>query len=103
MEAEAEDIASQLWEERITPYREELEGITAEARAIVGPYQNQLAEMDADLQAKLAPLRERAKRLRHTPSKWRGGDFVQLCPHVPRQKRIPSMRIRGRSTDSETT
>jgi hypothetical protein len=103
VEAEAEDIASQLWEERITPYREELEGITAEARAIVGPYQNQLAEMDADLQAKLAPLQERVERLRHTPSKWRWGDFVQLCPHVPRQKRIPSMRIRGCSTDSETT
>jgi hypothetical protein len=78
-DTEAEEIAIQLWEEQITPYREEVEAIAEEARAIAGPYQHQLAEMDADLQAKLAPLRERVERLRHAVEVEMGG----FCPALP--------------------
>jgi hypothetical protein len=62
---EAQEQAEQVWEDQLAPHRQEIDRITADARAIVGQYQAQLAQMDAALQSALTPLRERAERLRH--------------------------------------
>jgi hypothetical protein len=45
--------------------RQELDAITEDVRALVWRYQERLAQMDAALQAELAPLQERVDRLRN--------------------------------------
>ncbi len=48
----------------MAPYQQALDAITEEVGEIVGRYQDQLAQMDAALQAELAPLQERVDALR---------------------------------------
>jgi len=64
VEAEARALAEQAWDELLAAHRQELDTITEEVRAIVARYQPHLAQMDADLQAELAPWRERVESLR---------------------------------------
>jgi hypothetical protein len=61
---EAQEMAEQAWDEQMAPHRQERDAIAADVRAIVEAYQGQLAQMDAALQAELAPLWERAEALR---------------------------------------
>ena len=58
-------MADQFWEARMAPYQQALDAITEEVGEIVGRYRDQLAQMDAALQAELAPLQERVDMLRH--------------------------------------
>jgi hypothetical protein len=46
-------------------YQQELDAITEAVPTIARRYQDQLAQMDAAVQAQLAPLQERVQRLRH--------------------------------------
>jgi hypothetical protein len=64
VEAEAQELAEQAWNDQLAAHRGELNTIREEVGAIVARYQPQLAQMDADLQAELAPWRERVERLR---------------------------------------
>jgi hypothetical protein len=64
VETEAQEMAEQAWEAQMGPYRQERDAISEDVRGIVEGYQAQLAQMDAALQAALAPLRERVEALR---------------------------------------
>jgi hypothetical protein len=63
--AEALEVADQAWETQMAPYQQALDAITEDVHALVGEYQERLAQMDAALQAELAPLQERMETLRH--------------------------------------
>lgn len=63
-EEEARERAEEAWEERIAPYREELDNIEQDAREIAGAYGDELGQLNERLQADLAPLRERMDSVR---------------------------------------
>jgi hypothetical protein len=48
----------------MAPYQQALDAIAEEVGEIVGRYRDQLAQMDAALQAELAPLQQRMEMLR---------------------------------------
>ena len=58
-------MADQVWETQMAPYQHELDAITEDVCVRVGAYQERLAQMDAALQAELAPLQARVDMLRH--------------------------------------
>ena len=58
-------MADEGWDAQMAPYQQALDAITEEVGEIVSRYREQLAQMDAALQAELAPLQERVQRLRH--------------------------------------
>jgi hypothetical protein len=79
VEAEAQRLAADAWRQRIASYQDELDDITEEVRTIVARYQPQLAQMNADLQAELAPWRERVERLRRAVAV----EMVRFRPALP--------------------
>jgi hypothetical protein len=91
--AEALEVADQFWEAQMAPYQQELDAITEEVGEIVGRYRDQLAQMDAALQAELAPLQERVQRLRHAVEV----EMQQFYPALP-----PSPETDTEPVDEET-
>jgi hypothetical protein len=79
VEAEAQELAEQVWDDQLAALRQELDTITEGVRAVVARYQPQLAQLDTDLQAELAPWRERVKRLRHAVAV----EMVRFRPALP--------------------
>jgi hypothetical protein len=63
-EEEALDAARQAMDEATEPHREELDELADEANEIARRYEARLRELDAELQAELAPVRERLETLR---------------------------------------
>jgi hypothetical protein len=73
-------VAELAWKRQMAPYQQALDAITEEVGEIVGRYQDQLAQMDAALQAELAPLQQRMEMLRQCR---RGGDAAILPRPTP--------------------
>jgi hypothetical protein len=63
-EGEAREWAEEAWEERIAPYREELEDIEQKSRQIATRYGDELRQLNDRLQAELASLHRRKEAVR---------------------------------------
>lgn len=61
---EAEEILARHWEERLGPFREQLEELNAEVAAITRRYEEQLRELQLQMEQELEPYRERLEMLR---------------------------------------
>jgi hypothetical protein len=61
---EAREQAEEAWEERIAPYREELDSIEQDAKQVAGAYGDELRQLNERLQADLAPRRARMASVR---------------------------------------
>jgi hypothetical protein len=64
-EAEARQAARKAWQEATADVRKELADIQQQARTIVSEYEARLADLDQQLQRRLAPLAERLASVRH--------------------------------------
>src|SRR5262249_32875047 len=61
---EAQDVAQEASEKATAPHRKELDKIAREAAKISKPYREKFKQLDAELQAELAPLRVKVEAVR---------------------------------------
>jgi hypothetical protein len=61
---EAQELAEEAWDERLAPLREERDAIERDVRRLIADYTEDLQRLKDRLQEDMAPLEERAARLR---------------------------------------